>query len=198
MKETVVYVTTLKQWKSTLDVWFKQGHTWLSGDNKDYREEYFDSGVRKLLLTRNNNILKSPYTNKPFIKYADFMKQQKEGNKMETYYVTQSVFDTLQRIRANEDTSLIGSITWNAQFIESIKVGNKAIIRYLANDPAIEFKVKEQLYRLWRIDDDGDKVYLTFSLGTPDWDSVKDYAFTAPLKEIIKHKTISWHIEEAT
>ena len=116
---------------------------------------------------------------------------------METYYVTQSVFDTLQRIRANEDTSLIGSITWNAQFIESIKVGNKAIIRYLADDPAIEFKVKEQLYRLWRIDDDGDKVYLTFSLGTPDWDSVKDYAFTAPLKEIIKHKTISWHIEEA-
>lgn len=198
MKETVVRVSTIEEWKAVLDVWFKQGHTWLSGDNKDYREEYFDSGVRKLLLTRNNNILKSPYTNKPFIRYADFMSQQKEDNKMETYYVTQSVFDTLQRIRANEDTSLIGSITWNAQFIESIKVGNKAIIRYLADDPAIEFKVKEQLYRLWRIDDDGDKVYLTFSLGTPDWDSVKDYAFTAPLKEIIKHKTISWHIEEAT
>ena len=55
---------------------------------------------------------------------------------------------------------------------------------------------KEQLYRLWRIDDDGDKVYLTFSLGTPDWDSVKDCAFTAPLEEIKKHKTVSWEIEE--
>jgi len=26
MTETVVHVTTLEQWKSVLDVWFKQGH----------------------------------------------------------------------------------------------------------------------------------------------------------------------------
>jgi len=123
--------------------------------------------------------------------------QQKEDNKMATVYeVSQYVFDTLQRIRAHEDTSLIGSITWNAQFIESIKVGNKAIIRYLADDPAIEFKVKEQLYRLSRIDNAGDKVYLTFNFGTPDWTMDEDYAFTEPLEEIKKHKTISWEIEE--
>ena len=113
------------------------------------------------------------------------------------YEVSQYVFDTLQRIRAHEDTSLIGSITWNAQFIESIEVGNKAILRYLADDPAIEFKVKEQLYRLWRIDADGDKVYMTFTkYGTPDWTMDEDYAFTAPLEEIKRHKTVSWKIEE--
>ena len=124
--------------------------------------------------------------------------QQKEDNKMATVYeVSQYVFDTLQRIRAHEDTSLIGSITWNAQFIESIEVGNKAIFRYLADDPAIEFKVKEQLYRLSRIDADEDKVYMTFTkYGTPDWTMDEEYAFTAPLEEIKKHKTISWEIEE--
>ena len=124
--------------------------------------------------------------------------QQKEDNKMATVYeVSQLVFDKLQRIRANEGTSLIGSITWNAQFIESIKVGNKAILRYLADDPAIEFKVKEQLYRLFRIDNKDDKVYMTFNkYGTPDWTMDEDYAFTAPLEEIKKHKTISWEIEE--
>lgn len=113
------------------------------------------------------------------------------------YEVSQYVFDTLQRIRANEDTSLIGSITWNAQFITSIEVGNKAILRYLGGDPAIEFKVKQQLYRLWRIDTEGDKVYMKFTkYGTPDWTMDKEYAFTAPLEEIKKHKTVSWEIEE--
>jgi len=198
MKEIVVDVMTLKQWKSTLDVWFKQGHTWPTGDNKDYHEEYFDSGDRKLLLTRDNNILKAPSTNKHFIEYSEFISRQKEDNKMaKVYEVSQYVFDTLQRIRAHEDTSLIGSITWNAQFIESIKVGNKAILRYLADDPAIEFKVKEQVYRLSRIDDDGDTVYMHFVYGSPDWTMSKEGAFTAPLEEIKKWKTPAWRVEEA-
>lgn len=197
MTRTVVHVTTIEEWKSVLDVWFKQGHAWYSGE-KDYHEEYFDSGDRKLLLTRDNNILKAPSTNKHFIEYSEFISRQKEDNKMaKVYEVSQYVFDTLQRIRAHEDTSLIGSITWNAQFIESIEVGNKAIFRYLADDPAIEFKVKEQLYRLWRIDADEDKVYMKFTkYGTPDWTMDEEYAFTAPLEEIKKHKTISWEIEE--
>ncbi len=32
MAETVVHVTTLKQWKSVLDVWFRQGYSWYGGD----------------------------------------------------------------------------------------------------------------------------------------------------------------------
>jgi len=113
------------------------------------------------------------------------------------YEVSQSVCDTLQRIRANEDTSLIGSITWNAQFIQSIKVGNKAIFRYLADDPAIEFKVKEQLYRLWRLDDEGDSVYMIFGIyGTPTYTSNEDNAFTATLEKIREWQTPAWEIEE--
>ena len=47
------------------------------------------------------------------------------------------------------------------------------------------------------IDDNGDMVYMKFNgLGTPDWTGAKDYAFTAPLEEIKKHKTTSWEIEE--
>ena len=113
------------------------------------------------------------------------------------YEVSQYVFDKLQRIRAHEGTSLIGSITWNAQFITSIEVGNKAILRYLADDPAIEFKVKQQLYRLWRIDEGGDKVYMKFSYGTPDWTMDPERALTATLEEIEKHKNSYWDTEEA-
>jgi len=32
--------------------------------------------------------------------------------------------------------------------------------------------------------------------GTPIWTVHNDNAFTAPLEEIKKHKTISWEIEE--
>ncbi|WP_273948099.1 hypothetical protein [Leuconostoc mesenteroides] len=126
------------------------------------------------------------------------MAQQKEDNKMEMVYeVSQSVFDKLQMIKAHEGTSLIEAITFNAQFIKSIKIGNKAVLRYLADDPAIEFKVKEQLYRLSRIDDAGDKVYMTFSFGTPEWTILEKFAFTAPLEEIKKWKTPAWEIEKA-
>lgn len=201
MKEIVVDVMTLKQWKSTLDVWFKQGHTWLSGDkDKDYHEEYFDSGVRKLLLTRNNNILKSPYTNKPFIKYADFMSQQKEDNNMETYYVTREQYDLIEELygetypldellnRHDEAKKLFGDF--------AMAEGN-AVLRYLGDDASIEFKVKEQLYRLSRIDDDGDSVYMKFGIaGTPTYTSREDYAFTATLYEITNWYTPAWEIEE--
>ncbi len=134
---------------------------------------------------------------KPFIEYEEFMAQQKEDKEMAMVYeVSQSVFDELQRIRANEGTSLIGSITWNAQFIKSIEVGNKAILRYLADDPAIEFKVKEPLYRLWRVDDTGTKSYMKFVYGTPDWTNLKSGAFTAPLEEIKKWNNPAWEVEK--
>ncbi|WP_273713129.1 hypothetical protein [Leuconostoc mesenteroides] len=101
-------------------------------------------------------------------------------------------------IKAHEGTSLIGAIAEHAQFIKSIKIGNKAILRYLADDPAIDFKVKEQLYRLWRIDDWNDRTYMRINgFGTPDWTPHKDEAFTAPLEEIKKWQTPAWDIEKA-
>lgn len=197
MTETVVHVTTLEQWKSVLDVWFKQGYQWVSGV-KGYKEHLFERSGRYLCLGDVITYSKSNLSSKPFITYSEFMAQQKEDNKMATVYeVSQSVFDKLQRIKAHEGTSLIGSIAANAQLIKSIEVGNKAILRYLADDPAIEFKVKEQLYRLWRIDEGDSKVYMKFLFGTPDWTPLRYDAFTAPLEEIKKHKTISWDIEKA-
>lgn len=203
MTKTVVHVTTLEQWKSVLDVWFKQGYEWvLSGCN--YKEKTFeqygsrqlglvDYEIKKIVCWRNND-----YNGDNLIEYADFMAQQKEDNKMATVYeVSQSVFDELQRIKAHEGISLIGAITLNAQFIQSIKIGNKAILRYLADDPAIEFKVKEPLYRLWAIDKDGDKTYFDdYSLHAPATDD-KYSAFTAPLEEIKKWQTPAWEIEKA-
>ncbi|WP_273948097.1 hypothetical protein [Leuconostoc mesenteroides] len=41
MTVTVVHVTTLEQWKSVLDIWYKQGHHWLNGD-KEYDARFFE------------------------------------------------------------------------------------------------------------------------------------------------------------
>lgn len=198
MTKTVVHVTTLEQWKSVLDVWYKQGHYWLFTNTK-YQESIFENGGRYLFLDDHITYSKTNHDSKQYIEYSEFMAQQKEDNKMVTVYeVSQSVFDTLQRIRAHEGTSLIGSITWNAQFIQSIKVGNKAIIRYLADDPAIEFKVKEQLYRLYLVDVLGQRNYFTISNATalPDRTVVKEKAFVETLEEIKKWKTPAWEIEK--
>ncbi|MCT3044350.1 hypothetical protein EFN38_05105 [Leuconostoc mesenteroides] len=196
MTKTVVHVTTLEQWKSVLDVWFKQGYEWPFG-NKEYRENLFEDGGRFLFLDNYIAYNMSNPDSKPYIEYSEFMKeQQKEDNKKAMVFgVSQSEFDELQEIKAHEGTTLIEAIASNAQFIESIEVGNKAIIRYLADDPAIEFKVKEPLYRLWRIDDDGDTVYMNFSYGTPDWGDAAN-AFTAPLEEIKKWQTPAWSLEK--
>jgi len=198
MTETVVHVTTLEQWKSVLDVWFKQGYKWNFGI-KSYHEEYFERGQRFIRLISNGHILQGNYNHviQP-IEYSDFMAQQKEDNKMATVYeVSQSLFDELQRIKAHEGTSLIGAITLNAKYIKSIEVGNKAILRYLADDPAIEFKVEELLYRLWRVDDLGDTVYMRIDgYGTPGYTTSKDNCFTAPLEEIQKWETPAWKIEK--
>ena len=40
MTETVVHVTTIEEWKSVLDIWFKQGYFWVDGDDI-YNEHYF-------------------------------------------------------------------------------------------------------------------------------------------------------------
>lgn len=199
MTETVVHVTTLEQWKSVLDVWWEQGYKWSNGDTGyNFFEDFDEDDGHSYLILERDAIFYSRIKKEQAIEYSEFMAQQKKDNKMAMVYeVSQSVFDELQRIKAHEGTSLIGAITFNAQLIQSIKVGNKAILRYLADDPAIEFKVKEQLYRLWRVDDTGDGVYMNFtSSGNPDWAMSKDVAFTAPLEEIKKWKTPAWEIEK--
>lgn len=127
------------------------------------------------------------------------MAQQKEDNKMATVYeVSQSVFDELQRIKAHEGTSLIGAIVGHEPFIKSIEIGNKAILRYLADDPSIEFKVKEPLYRLYLVDVLGQRNYFTISNATalPDRTVVKEKAFVETFEEIKKWKTPAWEIEK--
>lgn len=119
---------------------------------------------------------------------------------METYYVTREQYDLIEELyedsypldellnQHDEAKNLFGDF--------SMAEGN-AILRYLGDDSSIEFLVKDPLHRLWRVDADGDKVYMKFNKhGTPDWTMDEGYAFTAPLEEIKKHKTISWEVEE--
>lgn len=196
----VVHVINIREWKSVLDVWFKQGYGWFGG-NSDYLINAFRNNGRYLFLHDDGTIVYSDNNqDEKFMEYSEFMAQQKEDNKMATVYeVSQSVFDNLQWIKDHENTSLLESIKYNTQVIDSIEVDNKAILRYLADDPAIEFKVKEPLYRLWAKDEQEQKVYF-LKLDNNIWGTpvtnVSKHAFTAPLEEIKKWQTPDWNLEE--
>ena len=212
MTETVVHVTTLDQWKSVLDVWFAQGYEWFS--SKGYREDYFRNGSRQLRLNHINKISyygSNLYSEDDCIEYADFMSQQEKTMAKETYYVTQEQLDLIEYLKDEAYPLLalaMNTFAYDSDFEEKFDpnvlftdefVGDStvALTKYLAGDTSIEFKVKEQLYRLWRIDDENEKVYMWFELGTPSYIQDKSYAFTAPREEIEKHKTVSWEIEKA-
>ena len=120
-----------------------------------------------------------------------------------TYYVTQeqlALIDIFKEVRlpffklVNSTSDKLNSL---AQDIPDEL--DRPLLRYLGGDETIEFKVKEPLYRLWRIDGDGDKVY--FSLGGSIWgrsaSTNMEVVFTAPLEEIKKWQTPDWNIEKA-
>lgn len=199
MTKTVVHVTTLEQWKSVLDVWFKHGYGWYKS-GKVYNERYFNDGKRYLLLDEDYDILISSDLNRGIIEYSEFMTQQKEDN-MTTIYVTKEQFNLIERIK--EYAYPLSSIAIFEDIRVALKNSNfnssteRKILRYLGGDETIEFKVKEPLYRLWRIDDVDDKVYMIFtSSGNPDWTMNKDVAFTATQEEIKKWQTPAWEIEK--
>lgn len=117
---------------------------------------------------------------------------------METYYVTQEQLDLLEKTKklTYPLTALISINHFQKDFEKVDFKKQKDVLRYLGGDETIEFKVKETLYRLWRKDNDGDKVYMDFNLfGTPDSTIASSDAFTAPLEEITKWKTPAWEIE---
>ena len=206
MTKTVVHVTTIEEWKSVLDVWFEQGYKWLSDCGKDFKEHRFNLGSRELGLNvcGNDKITYwrlNDYNGDNLIEYSDFMKQGEKTMAKETYYVTHEQLDLIESLKENEYPvyNFYGGSKYRrlATLNKLSSNGEKALLRYIGGDKTIEFKVKEQLYRLWRINNADNKVYMEFNLGTPDWTFYEDYAFTAPLDEIKKWKTPAWEIEEA-
>lgn len=202
MERIVVHVTTLEQWKSVLDVWYKQGHFWLFTNTK-YQESIFEDGGRFLFSGDCGDFITysvSSPNSKPFIEYSEFMAQQKEDNKMATYYVTKEQLDflnTTYEAGYSLDKLLDSHVEAKNMLDEfSMSKGN-AVLRYLGGDTSVAFKVKEPLYRLYRADGD-DRIYMRLNdFGTPIWTAHKDNTFTAPLEEIKKWKTPAWEIERA-
>ncbi|WP_273713128.1 hypothetical protein [Leuconostoc mesenteroides] len=81
MTKIVVHVTTIEQWKSVLDVWYKQGYDWPFG-GREYSENTFENGGRFLFLDDYITYSRNNPNSKPFIEYSEFITQQKEDNKM--------------------------------------------------------------------------------------------------------------------
>lgn len=203
MTETVVHVTTLSQWRNVLDILFKQGYSWNSG-SKEYKDIFFkDDDARYLRTWPDYTITYSSVptytTTAKLMEHYEFVVQQKEDN-MTTIYVTKEQFNLIEELKSKTfpiDFLILSSDGYFKPL--TIKLTSdeaKSLLRYLGGDELIEFKVKEQLYRLWRIDDDGDKVYMKFNCGTPTYAGREDLAFTAPLEEIKNWQTPAWEIEE--
>ncbi|MGR8808349.1 hypothetical protein [Leuconostoc citreum] len=118
----------------------------------------------------------------------------------ETYYVTQEQLDLINTIyeKLYSLDELVNCHTEAENLFDdfSIPKGN-ALLRYLGGDTSVEFKVKEQLYRLWRHDSMHTRVYMRFDYGTPNWTDNKQIAFTATEEEIKKWQTPAWEIEVA-
>jgi hypothetical protein len=203
--ETVVHVTTLKQWKSVLDVWFEQGYKWFHFEKGDYLESVFSGSHHYLHL--DDYISQTPdiYGNESFIEYSDFMARQEKVMAKETYYVTQEQLDLIEHFSINnhplreiyygggDNRILLGASNGLEEKEES------AILRYLGGDTSIEFKVKETLYRLWATDESAQKAYF-LKIENKIWETqvtnISTHAFTAPLEEIKKWKTPAWEIEK--
>lgn len=198
-KELVVHVKTIEQWKSVLNVWFEKGYEWGSGHKNKYFDEYFKTdGDRYLFIFDGDIQAANSKSDNETIEYKDFISQQEKAMTKETYYVTQEQLELIEKLKSCLYPLHIlvmddGYKVMNFSFSEKEE---KSLLRYLGGDTSIEFKVKEQVYRLWRIDD-GDRVYMVLGHGgTPIYTEIEDRAFTAPLDEIKKHKTVSWEIEE--
>lgn len=202
MAETVVHVTTLEQWKSVLDVWFKQGFSWWRSGTA-HNEKCFRKGARYLLLDQDNDILTASNLDRKIIEYSEFIAQQKEDKEVKTYYVTQEQLDLiifLKHKKAPLDWLIMDyDNAYRALRVDITNEKSNAILRYLGGDETIDFNVKEQLYRLWAIDEYGDKVY--FSKQHNLWEipttSVAAEILKLPLEEIKKWQTPAWEIEKA-
>ena len=118
-----------------------------------------------------------------------------------TYYVTQEQLDLIEKLK--EKVFPLHVLLTRSERYKNIKVElssqeEKALLRYLGGDETIEFKVKEPLYRLWAIDEYGEKVYFKQSHGfwTAPATQISEDIFTAPLEEIKKWQTPAWEIEK--
>lgn len=205
MTETVVHVTTLEQWESVLNVWFEQGYEWngnnentQSGRFRNYYYEAFRDGCRQLALRDTIYFYgKNGYKGKT-VEYSEFISQQKEDKEMKTYYVTKEQLDLIESVKDLNFplTGITAPENFQKEFDKMYFYNQKEVLRYLGGDETIDFKVKKQLYRLWRIDDEGNTVYMTFSYGTPEWTYTPGQAFTALLEEIKNWQTPAWSMEE--
>lgn len=202
MTETVVHVTTLEQWKSVLDVWFKKGYKWNTGDTEYSGHLLRGNKYLVLQFFEGDYYIHCTDEGLKSIEYSEFMAQQKEYREVKTYYVTKEQLDLIIFLK-HKKAPLDWLIMDYDSAYRALRVGitnekSNAILRYLGGDETIEFKVKEPLYRLVRIDKDGDTVYMVInSWGTPSFSSSEDSAFTAPLVEIKKWQTPAWEIEKA-
>ena len=71
MTKTIVHVTTLEQWKSVLDVWYKQGYDWADHFGK-YNDLLFEEGARFLHLDDYITYTRSHLNYQPYIEYSEF------------------------------------------------------------------------------------------------------------------------------
>ncbi len=117
-----------------------------------------------------------------------------------TYYVTQEQLDLIEELKSLPAplVAIMNKKYGIETLYNELPLTDIEWFNYLSGDNQIEFKVKEPLYRLWAIDEYGEKVYFKQSHGfwTAPATQISEDIFTAPLEEIKKWKTPAWKIEK--
>ena len=191
-EKVVVHVTNFEQWKKVLRIWFDKGYTW-KGRREDHRfyDELYTRLEPRYLYLYDTAGIKFSINLKPgttALSYEDFMERNKEQKDLPVY-LTQEQADRIASGESVEVSFKMESVTYNGLGeIEKATLGETE---------RVTLKVKkEPLYRLWRIDNDGDKIWFDFyDNDFPEWNANKEKAFTAPLEEIEKWKTPAWTVE---
>lgn len=143
--------------------------------------------------------------------YINSTKDPSSKGSLTTHYVSDEQLDIISRLSdeaypllalamnafgygSDYEDSFDPSVLFTDEFIDN---DTSALTRYLAGDETVVFKIKEDMYRLWGIDEQEGKVYFdNYSLLAPATDD-KYKAFIAPIDEITKWKTPDWNIERA-
>lgn len=207
--DEVVHVETLEEYLAVLDKWFDKGYDWSTTlRSQDHHEEYFNrSGARYLTLDANRKIGYSfglAIDKTKAMSFKEFM--AKELGEV-TYEVSEEQLAFLNdardsgypasylRMHSKEYGEVLDAVVGYGATFE------RDVLKYVAGDENVVFKVKGPLYMLKGKDSDGDTVYFTLDgVGAPTYvyDDEKSDAFKAPFEQIEEWANRFWKIEPVT
>lgn len=199
--DKVVHVETLDEYRTVLETWFKKGYGWASNPLKrKFWDNYFTLHNARYLVLDDKAILNSTgeaIDTSKAMSFNEFMAKERD---MITYEVSEGQLGFIREGREspypasyltvhNEKyDKLFSDVGYGTTF-------ERDLLKYIAGDENVVFKVKDPRFMLKGKDTDGDIVYFTVDgVGAPTYTYDKPDAFIASHEEITCWNTPFWEI----